>query len=163
MDARVAAPAPSTSRLARLAAGAILATFSLLPVADAADRPIVAVEARSLVSRDGRDLERDLREAVVRELSGLDFQGATRSERYVLAASLLKLDTRAEAGKVRANAKVSVLLRAAKGGAVHAIIDGSALAEDAETATARAESGALDGAVRGALRAVPEAVRRASK
>lgn len=123
----------------------------------AADRPIVAIEAHSLVAREGRDLKGDLRAAVQREVDALDLKKAR--ERYVLSASLLRLDTATEGGKTRSTARVSVVLKDARGGAVKAILNGKATAEDSPSAAERAERSALEAAVQGAIKPVPEAVK----
>ncbi|RYE86423.1 MAG: hypothetical protein EOO75_15745 [Myxococcales bacterium] len=127
--------------------------------AHGSDRPIVSIEAHSQVSRQGRDLKSDLKTMVQRGVDGLDFRKGPPRSRYTLSASLLSLDTRQEGGKVRSSARVSVLLKDARGGAVQAVLDGRATAEDAASAVLRAEQGALEAAVSGALRPVPDAVR----
>jgi hypothetical protein len=53
-----------------------------------------------------------------------------------------------------------VTLKDAQGGAVWAILDGRATAEDAPSAGERAEQGALEAAVQGAIKRVPEAVQK---
>jgi len=137
---------------------ALVAFVTVAAPALAAERPIVAIEAHSLVTREGRDLKGDLRALVQREVDALDF-GKTPSARCVLSASLIKLDTATEGGKTRSSARVSVVLKDAKGGAVRAILGGRATAEDTPSAAARAEASALEAAVRGALKTVPEAVK----
>jgi hypothetical protein len=126
--------------------------------AHAADRPIVAIEVHSQVQRDGRDYKEELRTALRREVDALDFKGAPRGARYTLSASLLKLDASTEGGKARASARVSVVLKNERG-AVQAILQGRATAEDAPTAARRAEQGALEAAVQSAVKPLPSAVR----
>lgn len=140
--------------LRQLSCALFVAATVAIP-AHAAERPIVAIEAHSLVAREGRDLKGDLRSAVQREVDALQF-GKTRA-RYVLSASLIKLDTSTEGGKTRSTARVSVVLKDAKGGAVRAILGGRATAEDGPAASV--EQSALEAAVQGAVKPVPDAVK----
>ncbi len=145
----------------RLIASLSLSLVVLSPVADARDKTIVAIEARSLVARDGRDLSRDLREAVTREVDGLDLTRAPKHARFVLSASLVKLETTQRGDTTATRAKVSVTLKEAKRGALFAVIEGAATAEGGRTGDERAERDALLGAVRGAVKGVPTAVAAA--
>ena len=126
--------------------------------AHAGERPIVAIEAHSQVTREGRDLKGELRSVLQREVDALDFKGAPRGARFTLSASLLKLDLSTEGGKARSSARVSVVLKNERG-AVQAILQGRATAEDAATAARQAEQGALEAAVQSALKPLPGAVR----
>lgn len=143
----------------------LIALVSLLALSHgspgaARDRAIVSVEARSLVARDGRDLSRDLRDAVTREVDGLDMSGAPRGARFVLSASLVKLETSQRGETVASRARVTLALKEAKRGALLAVIDGAATAEGAR-GDERAERDALLGAVKGAMTGVPKAVAAA--
>ena len=127
----------------------------------AKEAPIAKVEVRTLVEREDRDLRQVLREKVESELSHVDLSGAPKGSRFVLSASLVRLETSTKGSASTSSCRVSLMLREAERGALRAVLDGSALAEDAATAKARAESFAIEGAVRGALRALPEAVKKA--
>jgi hypothetical protein len=126
--------------------------------AHAADRPIVAIEVHSQVSREGRDLKGELRAALQKEVDAMDFKETPRGARFTLSASLLKLDSSTDGGKVRSSARVSVVLKNGRG-AVQAILQGRATAEDAPSAARRAEQGALEAAVQSAVKPLPGAVR----
>lgn len=136
--------------------------LSLVPSSlHAGDRPIVSIEARSLVTRDGRDLTRDLRDAVARELEGLDMTKARKGARFTLSASLTKLETNPRGDGVASRARVSLVLKEAKRGALFAVIEGAATAEGARAGDEQSERAALDGAVRGAMTGLPKAVAAA--
>lgn len=142
----------------RLIASLSLSLLVLSTSADARDKTIVSIEAKSLVVRDGRDLSRDLRDAVTRELEGLDMTKAPKDARYVLSASLTKLETRQSGDKTASRAKVSLMLKDAKRGALYAVIEGAATAEGTKASDERSEQEALLGAVKGAMTSVPKAV-----
>ena len=144
--------------MARPLSWALFLLATIAAPAHAADRPIVGIEARSMVVREGRDLERDLRAMVTREVEALRFGKAPRAK-YTLTASLTTLETATDGGKARSSARVSVVLSEARGGALRAVLDGRATAEDAASATARAEQTALEAAVQGAVRSLPDAVK----
>jgi hypothetical protein len=128
----------------------------------AKEAPIASVEVRTLVEREDRDLREVLREKVESELSRVDLSGAPKGTRLVLSASLVRLETSTKGAASTSSCRVSLVLRDAKRGALRAILDGSALAEDVANAKARVESVAIEGAVRGALRALPDAVKKAN-
>jgi hypothetical protein len=67
--------------------------------AHAADRPIVAIEVHSQVSREGRDLKGELRAALQKEVDAMDFKETPRGARFTLSASLLKLDSSTDGGR----------------------------------------------------------------
>ena len=143
----------------------VLATISLLGITLAApalgrEPPIASVEVRTMVERGDRDLRELLRDTVESELSRMDLSGAPTGTRFVLSASLVRLETSTSRTATRSSCRVSLTLREVKRGALHAILDGSALAEDSASGGARAENGAIAGAVRGAMRSLPEAVRK---
>jgi hypothetical protein len=136
-----------------------LVTFAAVaaPV-EASERPVVAIEVHSQVAREGRDLKGELKTLLQREVNAMDFKGAPRDARITLSASLLKLDVATENGKVRSSARVSVVVKNGRG-AVQAVLQGRATAEDAIGASLRAEQGALEAAVQSAVKPLPSAVR----
>ena len=121
----------------------------------AGEKAIAGVEVKSLVVRGDRDLATPLRASVEREVAALDLKKAPKGRRFVLGISLTKLETSTSRTSTKASSRVSLIIRDAKTGALQASVDGSALAEDAPTAGARAEDDAIAGAVKGVMRSVP--------
>jgi hypothetical protein len=81
-------------------------------------------------------------------------------ERYVLSATLVRLDAERSERSVRATAAVSLVLRREKGQILHAILSGRATAEESGADLDGARGTALHAAVESALRRLPEAVAR---
>jgi hypothetical protein len=132
--------------------------FALLMAAPMASgeeaRPVVIGEVATRVTRAKLDLPKALRRALERELAALEMGAKGQGKRFVLSASLVKLEGRKTAPGVACT--VSAVLREQRSGAIRAIITGKAEAEfDGE----EAELGALDAAVRGAVSSVPAAMR----
>ena len=143
---------------ARAVRGAICFAFALTlvawaPYAEADDtRPVVIGEVGTKVTRARLDLPKALRRALERELAALDV--GRSSKRFVLSASLVKLEGRKAAPGVAC--AVSAVLRERRSGAIRAIITGRA---EAEFEGDEAELGALDAAVHGAVASVPAALQ----
>jgi len=108
------------------------------------------------------DLTMHLRRDVERQLARIDWHKSGIERRYLVSASVTRLDSRAEDNHTTARCTVSTTVRDADSGTVLAIIQGRALAEDDAGAEAEAERGALNGAAQGAVRAIPEAIRKAT-
>jgi hypothetical protein len=81
-------------------------------------------------------------------------------ERYVLSATLVRLDAERSERSGRATAAVSLVLRREKGQILHAILSGRATAEESGADLDGARGTALHAAVESALRRLPEAVAR---
>jgi hypothetical protein len=109
--------------------------------------------------RDSKSLESAFKTAVQRELAGIDLTAVKPADRYVLSASLVKMETSADGDRARTTCVVSATLTKQRGGALHAIINGRARVEDAPAETRSAELTALRAAVHNALVRVPEALR----
>jgi hypothetical protein len=132
--------------------GVVLASASL---AHAADPPPVAVgEVGTRVSSGNVDLPKALRGVLEREIATLALRQAPRSKRFVLSASLVKLERLQDTGAV--SCTVSVVLREQKSGAIRAILEGRARATLQGNDD---ESMALEAAARAAIASLPEAVR----
>src|SRR5689334_10693163 len=131
-----------------------LALFAWAPSVRADDaRPVVIGEVGTRVTRARLDLPRALRRALERELANLEVSSKGPSKRFVLSASIVKLEGRKAAPGVECT--VSAVLREQRSGAIRAILTGRAEAEfDGE----EAELGALAAAVRGAVSSVPAAM-----
>jgi hypothetical protein len=103
------------------------------------------------------EFEAPLRTAL-REALGHAKLGRAR-ERFVLSANLVTLDAKKDGRSVSARAVVSVVLRREKAQTLHAMLRGSATAEESDGALDSARETALRAAVESALRRLPEAVK----
>ena len=119
----------------------------------AADPPVVVGEVGTRVAGDHADLPRALRRVLEREIANLVLQQAPRAKRFVLSASLVKLERQEDK---TVSCMVSVVLREKKSGAIRAILEGRARAtiEGSE-----GESAALEAAARASIASLPEALR----
>jgi hypothetical protein len=107
-------------------------------------------------STPGGEFRAPLRNAV-REALDATKLGRAR-ERFVLSATLVTLDARQTGRSVSATAVVSLVLRHEKEQTLHALLRGSATAEDSDSTLASTRETALRAAVRSAMRRLPEAV-----
>ena len=133
------------------------ALFTAAPVADAGQSPLSL--GKLTTARDSKSLESAFKTAVQSELAGIDLRAVKPADRYVLSASLVKMETSADGDRARTTCVVSATLTKQRGGALHAIISGRARVEDAPAQTRSAELSALRAAVHNALARVPEALR----
>ena len=101
-----------------------------------------------------------LRHDAEAEIAAIDWGRAKLRHRYTLSALIVRLDS-APLGEraLSASCTVSAAVRDERG-ALLAIVEGRARAEDAASAAVAAERDALPAAVRSAITAVPEAIRR---
>jgi hypothetical protein len=102
----------------------------------------------------------ELRSLINAELFATDFAQVKTHERFVLSATLLRLDSVLGADSVRATCVVSVALLRDKGATLHAVIRGRATAEEARDQAEVAQSDALRAAVHSAITRVPQALLR---
>jgi hypothetical protein len=143
------------ARTARAAVYLALACFAFAARAGAEDgKPVVIGEVASRVTHARVDVSKALRRALERELAALEFGAKDPKARYVLSASLVKLEERKAGPGVKC--AVSAVLRERQSGAIRAIITGRA---EADAQGDEAELGAIDAAVRGAVASVPAAMR----
>jgi hypothetical protein len=105
------------------------------------------------------ELTRELRQALEQEIGLIDFGRHRPRSRYVLSATLVKLDSVTETQSVRATCVISVALRRERDSALQAVIHGRATAEQAKSESESARASALRAAVQSALRRVPETVK----
>ncbi len=147
------------ARAVRAAVYLATAFYLMLPpaTARAEDRgPVVIGEVATRVTRARVDLPAALRRALEREIAALHVVGTKRSKRYVISASIVKLEQRNAGTAGGVECAVSAVLREGRSGAIRAVLTGRAEAEqDGEDA----ELMVLDAAVRGAVSSVPSAVR----
>ncbi len=139
-------------------AGAFAAALaSAAPRAGAGQAPLAL--GKVTTRGDSKSLEIAFKAAVEHELAGIDLSTIKPADRYVLSASLVKMDTLAEGDRAHATCVVSAVLTRQRGGALHAIISGRARVEDASAKTRSTELSAMRAAVHNALIRVPEALR----
>jgi hypothetical protein len=136
---------------------AVLIAISLAvpSLARAAEPPVVIGEVGTRVSRAGVDLRRVVLYALQRELAQLALE--TRGKKYVLSASLVRLDGGKDAAPNRIECTISVVLREAKSGAIRAIVEGKGRAEGEPGSGI--ELAIVEAAVHAAMSGVPDAVR----
>jgi len=133
-------------------------TFGAVP-ADARSQPIALGEVTTRVTRDGLDLPGAFRDAVETELERMDLRDAKKQERMVVSASLVRLDTETREGRAWTTCVVSATLRKARDGALVAVLQGKARAEDSASQAPANELAALRAAVRSAVRGIRTAIR----
>jgi hypothetical protein len=80
-------------------------------------------------------------------------------ERFVLSASLVALDAKKDGRSVSARAVVSLVVRREREQTLHALLRGSATAEESDSTLDSARETALRAAVESAMRRLPEAVK----
>lgn len=136
--------------------GALLAVSS---PADAGRAPLALGSVTTKVSRRSEGLEQAFRGMVERELTAMDLSNVKSSEHYVLSAALVKMETSSNTERARTTCVVSATLTREKGGALHAVIQGRARAEEAPSEARTAELSAMRAAVHSALKRVPEALK----
>jgi|SRR5688572_16913362 hypothetical protein len=133
---------------------------ALAASADAAPAPPVTLgQITTRLELRRSDLERAFRNTVQEELQRSGLSRIPSRERFVLSAALVQLDTRTKSRRAQSTCVVSATLSNARGGALHAIIDGRARAEDAPGATHQAELAAMRSAVESVFRRVPQALK----
>jgi hypothetical protein len=134
-----------------------LAVLASTGTATAADPPPVVVgEVGTRVLGGNGNLPKALRLVLEREIANLALGRAPRSKRFVLSASLVKLEHQAATDTESVSCTVSVVLREQRSGAIRAILEGRA------RATAQGDEGesvALEAAARAAIASLPDALR----
>jgi len=135
-----------------------------VPLGDSAsaatsDEPVALGEVSSAVPRADVDFGPVLRESAVSELRGLDLSAVSRKERSIVSLALVRMDTRPTSTGLSTTCVVSATLRTARGGAIFAILEGRARAENAASRRRSLEENALKGAVHGALGGLRDALR----
>ncbi len=139
-------------------AAAVLATPSAF--ADKKSAPVTLAEVASQAKATRlTNVTALLRDDIETELAAIDWSKAGVRKRYLLSAAVVRLESTARDGALAASCTVSATVRDDRG-TILAIVEGRARAEEAPSAAAVAERGALAAAARGAVTAVPEAIRR---
>jgi hypothetical protein len=142
---------------ARFAAGLVALSVSFASALAPAADPPVSFRVVGLGNAKAKpEVEGELRSLLRAELASAEFSGIRTSERYVLSATLVRLDSVQSADAARATCVVSVaVLR--DGSTLHALVNGRATAEGTEAPVARRD--ALRAAVHSAMVRVPKALR----
>ena len=137
-------------------AAAMIAFSHLLTseLAPAAEAPVFLGSVG--VGRARPEVETELRSLLRAELASAEFSRVKTSRRYVLSATLVRLDSVQSSDSARATCVVSVaILR--EGATLHALINGRATAEESEAPEARSD--ALRAAVHSAMVRIPKILR----
>lgn len=121
-----------------------------------ANEPPVAVGEVNAQTPSG-EFSIPLRSALTEGVAGLAVPAPR--ERFVLSATLLRLEAEQVGRGARARAEVSLVLRRARQQTLYALIKGNATAEAADSTLGETRDDALRAAVRSALRRLPEALR----
>ena len=148
---------PSRSRLV---VGLAALGMTLLPAtSDAAPVPVDLGEVTSAVVREDVDMGAVLRQTLEQELPSVDMGGRPRPRPAILSVSLLQMERApSAASKASVTCVISATLRDKKRGAIVAVLEGRARAENEERLVLLLERAALKSAVRGALARLPEAL-----
>ena len=136
---------------------ASVVALSMLLTAEIAPAAELPVHLGAIgVGKAKPEVESELRSLLRAELASAEFTRLKTNERYVLSATLVRLDSVQSSASARATCVVSVaILR--DGSTLYALINGKAVAEDAKAPAARRD--ALRGAVHSAMTRVPRALR----
>jgi len=111
------------------------------------------------VGKQVPDLRSEMRAMLSEELATTNFANVKTRERFLLSATLVRLDSIVDRDSVRSTCVVSVALLRDKGATLHAVIRGHATAEEAKGRVESAQSDALRAAVHSAITRVPQALR----
>ena len=142
-----------------------LAASSVLPSAQAADRPAVSigdvnVSADASSSGDAApELGRAVRAALHDELSHIASLGPLKGP-LIVSATLTRLSSERREEHAKASATISLALRRADDQVLFAELRGRASVEETSGNLASLRRAALQGAVHGAFARLPEAVQR---
>ena len=127
--------------------------------ASGAEKKVALGEVSTNVVRTDVDLSALLRTTLESELAGIDLSRVSRKDASILSVSLVRMDTVPTARGASTTCVISATLRTKKGGAVFAILEGRARADNGAATQKSAEASAIQGAVRGAIVRLPEALR----
>ena len=137
----------------------VAVVVSFAPASIAAPPPITIGEVTSEVVREDVDMNLLLRGVLEQELSGVDVAKPARPRPAILSLSLVRMDREmAPNDKAQVTCVVSATVRDQKKGALLAVLEGRARAENEQRLVALLERAALKSAVRGALARLPEAL-----
>jgi hypothetical protein len=146
-------------RLVAAAITAIAIAISVSTVSAKVTTPVALGKVTTKVKNRNWLRPAEFRKVVERELAQIDMSQVKTRDRFVLEATVTKLETRATADRTEATCVVSGMLTRKSGGAVRAILRGRARAQDGPKKVQAAERAAVEGAVRSALSRVEEALQ----
>jgi hypothetical protein len=143
----------------RLLVPLLALVLSFAPASTAAQPPITIGEVTSEVVREDVDMNLVVRGVLEQELPGVDVAKPARPRPAILSLSLVRMDREAAPdNKAQVTCVVSATVRDQKKGALLAVLEGRARAENEERLVVLLERAALKSAVRGALARLPEAL-----
>jgi hypothetical protein len=134
----------------------MFAALGLVPATSRAAEPPVELGEVSASTPAGEFTE-PLRSALTAGIAGA--VSVRPRERFILSATLVRLDAERVGKGARATAAVSLVLRRAREHSLHAILKGQATAEETHGSMSETREDALRAAVSSALRRLPEALR----
>jgi hypothetical protein len=147
--------AKSLARTRWVCAAVLLAATTIVRSALALEpRAVVLGEVGTTVRREDRELPKALRRALEDELHAMGLDHGARAGRYVLSASLIKL----EDGATKIECTVSAVLREEKSGTIRVITEGRARAPRGQEVR-EVEADVIAAAARGALASLPSAMQ----
>lgn len=148
---------PARRSVRSVAGLVLLSTLLFAARAPAGDSPVFLGAVG--VGAAKPEVQGEMRSLLRAELSSADFSRVKAGERYVLSATLVRLDSVQSSDSVRATCVVSVAVLRDGGSTLHALIHGRATAEEGRAHADRAQSDALRAAVHSAMVRVPKALR----
>jgi hypothetical protein len=134
----------------------MLGCVTVVPRTSDAGEPVVAVgevRGKTPAGEFSAPFKSLLAEAIARAELG------SPRERFVLSATLVRLDAEQIGNGARASAAVSLVLRRAQEQTLYAVLSGRATAETTDTSLSETREDALRAAVRSAISRLPEALR----
>ena len=149
---------PQARTFARRAA-ALVGLSALLATATAPAGEVPVFLGAVGIGKAKPAVQGELRSLLRAELSAADFGRVKSGERYMLSATLVRLDSVQSTDSVRATCVISVALLRDGGTTLYALINGRATAEQGKAHADVARSDALRAAVHSAMVRVPKALR----
>jgi hypothetical protein len=146
-----------------LALAAALLGAALVQDEAVAKAPPVVVLGEVETLESARSLRPVLRTMLEEELRATDFGKGAFKKRYIVDASLLKLDSSSKRTVSTSSCEVSTLLRTDRDGEIVATIHGRATAEKARNAASETRTEALRAAARSAIGKIPRAIRASER
>ncbi len=142
-----------------LVVASILFACSADAAPTAATAPIAIGEVTSEVTREGVDVVLELRTVVEQELPAVDMAGRPKPRPAILSVALVRMERVASADKKTTVAcLVTATVRDKRKGAIVAVLEGRARAENEDRFAPLLEHAVMKSAVRGALAHLPEAL-----
>lgn len=136
---------------------AALTVASALVVAPVihADPPVAVGEVSTVVGNE--DATKTIRSTLAEELAKVK---APAGKKFIVSATLVKLETKTAGGDATTSAVVSLAVRDAKDGAIRGVVNGSG-AVVAHAGDATATKSVVEAAVRGATKSLPIVLAKA--